>query len=115
MAGGTSVASPPRRTRLTASAGPAALTWPALTPTRAGDAPSRSAPRLVADTPRGCFGVRYHGASIEGECPLPLSEFVAMETAYVALQQLDAAARQRALHCLTNALSVSGPLPQAPA
>jgi hypothetical protein len=46
---------------------------------------------------------------------LALSEFVAMETAYLALQQLDPAARQRALHWLTDALSVSGPLPKAPA
>jgi hypothetical protein len=44
-----------------------------------------------------------------------LSEFVAMETAYLALQQLDPAARDRALHWLTNALSVSGQLPKAPA
>jgi hypothetical protein len=46
---------------------------------------------------------------------LALSEFVAMETAYLALQQLDPAGRQRALHWLTDALSVSGPLPKAPA
>jgi hypothetical protein len=44
-----------------------------------------------------------------------LSEFVAMETAYRALEQLDPASRQRALHWLTDALSVSGPLPKAPA
>src|SRR5258706_10349229 len=38
-----------------------------------------------------------------------------METAYLALQQLDPAARERALHWLSDALSVSGPLPKAPA
>ena len=37
-----------------------------------------------------------------------------METAYVALQQLDPAARQRAMHWLTDALTVSGQLPKMP-
>lgn len=45
---------------------------------------------------------------------MALSEFVAMETAYVALQQLDPAARQRAMHWLTDALTVSGQLPKIP-
>lgn len=44
---------------------------------------------------------------------MALSEFVAMEAAYQALQRLDAGARQRALHWLTDALSVSDPLPRA--
>jgi hypothetical protein len=45
---------------------------------------------------------------------LALSEFVAMETAYLALEQLDPGARQRALHWLTDALSVGDSLPKAP-
>lgn len=45
---------------------------------------------------------------------LALSEFVAMETAYLALQPLSPAARSRALHWLTDALNVSDLLPQAP-
>jgi hypothetical protein len=44
---------------------------------------------------------------------LALSEFVAMETAYQALRQLDPGARQRALHWLTDALGVAGALPQS--
>jgi hypothetical protein len=44
---------------------------------------------------------------------LALSEFVAMETAYQALRPLDAGARQRALSWLTDALGVTGTLPQA--
>jgi hypothetical protein len=44
---------------------------------------------------------------------LALSEFVAMEAAYQVLRQLDPGARQRALHWLTDALAVSGTLPQA--
>ena len=42
---------------------------------------------------------------------MALSEFKAIETAYVALQALDPAARSRALHWLIDALGVSGPLP----
>ena len=45
---------------------------------------------------------------------MALSEFVAMETAYLALEQLDPGARQRALHWLTDALSVGDSLPKAP-
>jgi hypothetical protein len=44
---------------------------------------------------------------------LTLSEFEAMETAYVALHGLDPAARTRALHWLTDALAVARALPQA--
>jgi hypothetical protein len=43
---------------------------------------------------------------------MALTEFVAMESAYRALQQLDLAARGRALHWLTDALAVPGALPQ---
>lgn len=43
---------------------------------------------------------------------MALSEFEAMETAYLALHELDPAARTRALHWLTDALAVAGALPQ---
>jgi hypothetical protein len=52
--------------------------------------------------------------AVAKESSLALSEFVAIETAYAALQQLDPAARQRALHWLSDALSVAGALPKAP-
>ncbi len=44
---------------------------------------------------------------------MALSEFVAMEAAYRALQPLDTAARNRALHWLTDALTIPEPLPEA--
>lgn len=44
---------------------------------------------------------------------MALSEFVAMEAAYRALQSLDGAARGRALRWLTDALGVSDALPEA--
>lgn len=42
---------------------------------------------------------------------MALSEFVAMETAYQALQELDPAARARALHWLGDALGAAKHLP----
>jgi hypothetical protein len=46
---------------------------------------------------------------------MALSEFVAMEAAYRALQPLDSPARVRALQWLTDALGVPGILPGTPA
>jgi hypothetical protein len=46
---------------------------------------------------------------------MTLSEFAAMESAYRALQQLDPAARRRAVHWLTDALEATAPLPDRPA
>jgi hypothetical protein len=46
---------------------------------------------------------------------MALSEFVAIETAYRALQQLDDAARRRALRWLNDALEVKALLPEAEA
>ena len=43
---------------------------------------------------------------------MALSEFVALETAYRALVELDAPARARALAWLTDALATPGVLPQ---
>jgi hypothetical protein len=46
---------------------------------------------------------------------LALSEFQAMETAYLALHELDPTARTRALHWLTDALAGARALPQVDA
>jgi hypothetical protein len=49
---------------------------------------------------------------VMGVCVMALSEVVAMEAAYRALHDLDVAGRRRALRWLTDALEVTGLLPE---